>query len=202
MPSQAIYTIGHSNHPIEGFLALLAQHGIEAVADVRSAPYSKMYPQFSREALARALADAGVHYMFLGRELGARTNDPACYVDGKVSYARLARTAPFQRGLAQVKQESAERRVALMCAEKDPLTCHRAILVGRELAAQGAEVRHILAGGAVEPQADAERRLLDLAGLPREDLFLSREELIVQAHEIQGAKIAFAAEDAPGTALA
>lgn len=195
-----IYTIGHSNHGIEAFLGLLARHGIEELADVRSSPYSKMYPQFSREALSSSLAEAGIRYSFLGKELGARTTDASCYVAGKVSYAKLAQTAPFQRGLARVAEEARARRVALMCAEKDPLTCHRTILVARALSPLGVEVLHILGDGGIEPQAAAESRLLDLTGLPQEDLFLSREELIAEAHDIQGAKIAYTAGDLPGAA--
>jgi uncharacterized protein (DUF488 family) len=201
MPDTVIYTIGHSNHEIGAFLALLAQHGIEELADVRSSPYSKMYPQFSREALSRALAGAGVRYSFFGKELGARTTDASCYEAGKVSYVKLARTAPFQRGLAQVVADAGERRVALMCAEKDPLTCHRTILVARELAPLGVGVQHILADGAIEPHEAALSRLLDVVGLPQEDLFLSREELIAEAHAIQGAKIAYTTDELPGASL-
>lgn len=195
-----IYTAGHSNHALETFLGLLAQHGIEEVADVRSSPYSKRYPQFSREALSRALAEAGVQYTFFGKELGARTTDASCYVSGKVSYEKLARTAPFQQGLARVVEAARSRRVALMCAEKDPLTCHRTILVARELAPLGVTVLHILGDGSIEPHDAALARLLDLTGLPQEDLFLSRDELIATAHEIQGAKIAYTAGELPGAA--
>ena len=91
-----IYTIGHSNHPIDRFIALLQQHGIDAVGDVRSTPYSRFNPQFSKEKLQAALANAGIRYVFLGEELGARSKDPSCYDEtGRVSYAKLACNGPL-----------------------------------------------------------------------------------------------------------
>ena len=91
-----IYTVGHSNHPIEQFIGLLQPHGITAIADVRSTPYSRFNPQFRREKLQAALASAGIQYVFLGQELGARSEDPAVYdATGRVSYALLAKTEPF-----------------------------------------------------------------------------------------------------------
>src|SRR5689334_2499642 len=97
---EMIYTIGHSNHPIDRFIALLRQHGIEAVADVRSTPYSRFNPQFRKEKLQAALASAGIRYVFLGEELGARSKDPECYDEGgRVSYTRLASTDLFRRGI-------------------------------------------------------------------------------------------------------
>lgn len=192
---QTIFSIGHSNHSAETFVALLRQHGVEVLADVRSSPYSRLYPQFSKEALARSLAEHGLGYVFLGRELGARASDPNCYEHGKVSYARLARTPQFERGIAQVLDLAQTQRLSLMCAEKDPLTCHRIILVARALEARGIAVEHILADGTLETEAQAMARLLDLVKLPQDDLFMSRDELIAKACEIQGTKIAYVNED-------
>jgi uncharacterized protein (DUF488 family) len=87
-----VLTIGHSTHPIETFLGLLHQHGVTAVADVRSAPYSRFNPQFNKDALEHDLKEHGIRYVFLGRELGARSDDPSCYDKGRVQYGRLART--------------------------------------------------------------------------------------------------------------
>lgn len=99
-----ILTIGHSNHPIERFVTLLQQQRASAVADVRSTPYSRFNPQFGRERLRDALASAGIHYVFLGEELGARSADPACYdAEGRVSYAKLAATELFRRGLERLQ---------------------------------------------------------------------------------------------------
>ncbi len=117
-----IFTIGHSTHSAEVFLALLRQHGVEAVADVRSSPFSRFNPQFNREPLEQFLKANGIWYVFLGKELGARSEDRSCYLDGRVQYGRLAQTALFQSGLDRVQQGAARYRVALMCAEKEPLT--------------------------------------------------------------------------------
>ena len=155
-----VFTIGHSNHPLDGFLALLGAHRISAVADVRSAPRSRFNPQFDREALAAALEARGVRYVFLGRELGGRPADPACYdEDGRVVYERVAETPGFKSGIARVVDGAARHRIALMCAEKEPLDCHRTTLVARALAALGVEVAHILADGGLEPHARALERL-------------------------------------------
>ena len=104
--------------------------------------YSRMNAQFNREALRDLLKATNIAYVFLGRELGARSEDPECYVQGRVQYDRLARAALFQQGLTRVLQGREQHRIALLCAEKDPLTCHRGILVSRELAARGVDVEH------------------------------------------------------------
>jgi uncharacterized protein (DUF488 family) len=123
-----LYTIGHSTHSLEKFIALLKQQGITALCDVRSKPYSCMNPQFNRENLKRSLRENGIAYIFLGKELGARSEDPSYYVCGKVQYDRLARSALFQKGIIRVRSGMRDFRLALMCAEKDPLECHRTIL--------------------------------------------------------------------------
>ena len=128
-----LFTIGHSNHPAGRFLEMLRQHRIELIADVRSVPHSRRHPQFNREALAEELGQAGIGYEFLGRELGARADDPLLYEDGRVSYSRLAATGLFQFGLDRLRELAASRRTAIMCAEKEPLDCHRTLLVARNL---------------------------------------------------------------------
>ena len=159
MTKHPIFTIGHSNHSLEDFLALLSRHRIGAVADVRSVPWSRFNPQFNRNALKDALGRRGVHYVYLGRELGGRPQDPACYEDGRVRYALVARTAGFRDGIARVTGGAEEHRIALMCAEREPLRCHRTLLVARALDEGGVEVVHILAGGSVEAHAETMARL-------------------------------------------
>src|ERR1022692_3912904 len=89
--TKTIYTIGHSNSTTEHLLELLGQQGVTAIADVRSQPYSRFNPQFNREALASALKNSGLDYVFLGQELGARSEDPACYREGRgVDFGRRA----------------------------------------------------------------------------------------------------------------
>jgi uncharacterized protein (DUF488 family) len=194
MSNGGVFTIGHSNHTIEAFVGLLKQHGITALADVRSAPYSRFHSHFNKEALERALKAEGIRYVFLGRELGARSEDRSCYRNGRVSYPLLAQTGLFLQGLERVRAGAQNFRIALMCAEKEPLECHRTLLVGRSLAEGGMAVTHIHADGHLEAYADAMKRLLDLVGLPREDLFRSPEELLAEALERQEAKVAYADE--------
>jgi uncharacterized protein (DUF488 family) len=185
-----VYTVGHSNHPETVFLDLLRSQQIEAIADVRSAPYSRYNPQFDRETLKASLKDAGIQYAWLGKELGARSDDPACYLYGKVQYARLAETELFQSGVARVMDGARSRRVALLCAEKEPLECHRFVLVARWLVASGAEVRHLHADGLVESHEDAMERLLKLHGMGP-DLFRSTGQLYEDAYRMQEGRIAY-----------
>ena len=186
-----VYTIGHSNHPLTRFLHLLRVHRIDAIADVRSAPWSQRHPWFAREALQRALHARKVAYVFLGAALGARPSDPECTSDGRVSFAKLAARPAFRAGLERVVGGGASHRLALLCAEKDPLHCHRAILVGRELARRGVRVLHILADGSLERHEESERRLLALLGLAQGELFESPEHVLERAYDLQGERIAW-----------
>jgi len=192
--TRSVLTIGHSNHPVKAFVALLRQHGVTALADVRSAPYSRFAPQFNREALERSLKAHSIKYVFLGRELGARPDDRSCYENGRVQYARLARTDLFHSGLERVVRGANHYRIALMCAEKEPLECHRALLVARALDEVGVSVEHILPDGRLESHGDAMLRLLEVVGLPREDLFRSRRELITLALAQQEERVAYVDE--------
>lgn len=184
-----LYTLGHSVHPLERFGELLAAHGVDAVADVRSSPYSRYNPQYNRENLRASLRALGTAYVFLGEELGARSDDPACYENGRVSYLRLARTDPFRKGLDRVLEGMRKFRVALLCAEKDPLFCHRALLVSRRLAERGVAVAHIGPDAALETHEELETRLLRHLGLPERDLLRSREQVLDEAYARQNARI-------------
>lgn len=187
-----VYTIGHSTHSQEYFLGLLKQHGITALCDVRSGPYSRMNPQFNREQLEEALLVHGIAYRFLGKELGARSNDPTCYVHGKVQYDRLAQTKLFQYGLKRILRGLRDGfRVALVCAEKEPLDCHRTILVARHLAALSIPVLHIHAGGNLETHDAALERLARMLNVPERDMFLSHEDLLAEAYRRQEERIAY-----------
>jgi uncharacterized protein (DUF488 family) len=188
-----LYTIGHSNGTAEHLLELLAQHGVTAVADVRSQPYSRFNPQFNREDLARALKDAGLGYVFLGQELGARSGDPACYREGRAQYALMAATAIFERGIERLLGLAENSCVAILCAEKEPLVCHRTILIGRYLHERGVHVRHILEDGSVEAHEALVQRLLALHGMQENNLFYGRDELIAQAYELQAEQIEYSA---------
>jgi uncharacterized protein (DUF488 family) len=189
--SDCAYTIGHSTHEPERFLELLRAHGITAVGDVRSNPYSRMNPQYNREPLNAILTGERIAYLFLGRELGARTEDPSCYERGKVQYELLARTELFRAGLQRVREGMTRYRLALMCAEKEPLECHRGILVARELEAAGIAVHHILADGSLESHVNSMARLRERLELPESDLFRTAQEVLEDAYRTQGARIAY-----------
>lgn len=187
-----IYTVGHSNHPIEHLVALLQQHGVQALADVRSNPYSRFNPQYNRTRLQASLATVGIQYVFLGEELGARSQDPACYdEEGRVSYAKLARTPLFRKGIERLQTGMRQHRIAIMCAERNPLECHRTILVARELEKVGIPVTHILHDGTLESNRHAMERLATELKLATTDLFRSAEELIEDAYEAQGRKMGY-----------
>jgi uncharacterized protein (DUF488 family) len=189
-----IYTVGHSTHEVDHFIGLLKMHGITAIADVRSSPYSRMNPQYNRENLQRSLAEHNIQYVFLGKELGARSDDPACYQDGKVQYVKLAETDQFKSGIERLSLGSKTLTISLMCAEKEPLECHRSILVARQLHKAGFDIGHIHADGTLENHSDAVLRLLKDLKLGNGDLFMSEEEIIAKAYEKQENRIAYVAE--------
>jgi len=191
--SQKLFTIGHSRHALPRFLDLLQMHQISAVGDVRSTPYSRMNPHFSREPLRRELKRHNIAYVFLGDELGGRSSDPSCYdAEGRVQYDRISDTEDFQRGLRRIREGMQRHRIALMCAEKDPLTCHRTILVCRHLRKEcDLSIVHILADGQAEPHEESERRLLRLARKEQGDLFKSFYEQLEEAYDYQGLRIAY-----------
>ena len=187
-----IYTIGHSNHEMEAFIALLRGHGVTCLADVRSHPYSRMYPQYCHDALKAALRQNAMAYIFLGRELGARSGNPACYDEsGKVRFELLAQEPGFAQGIARLQEGMRAHCIALMCAEKDPLDCHRAILVARHLGLAGVEVGHILAHGQVETHADMESRMLQALKMSGQDMFCTRGQILAEAYIRQGRRIAY-----------
>ncbi|WP_027405413.1 DUF488 domain-containing protein [Aquaspirillum serpens] len=189
-----VYTVGHSNHTIDNFLDLLERNGVTALADVRSSPFSRHNPQFNKDVLSAELKKRGIAYVFVGKELGARSDDLSCYEGGKVRYGRLARTSIFKTGIERVLTGAQKYRIALMCAEKEPLDCHRTLLISRALEQRGVSIVHILADGSTETHAQTMSRLLDLVGLPQEDMFYSRDELIAKACELQEEKIAYVDE--------
>jgi uncharacterized protein (DUF488 family) len=191
----ALFTIGHSTHTQGRFIALLKKHGVTALCDVRSMPYSRRNPQFNKENLERDLLAAGVSYVFLGKELGARSEDPACYEAGKVQYDRLAQTEIFRQGLDRIEEGMKKYRLVLMCAEKEPLECHRTVLVARHLEASSLVIQHIHADGSLENHEDALSRLLRRFHLPAHDMFRSRADTLADAYRLQEERIAYERRD-------
>lgn len=190
-----LYTIGYAPHEPESFADILRRHGVTAVADVRSAPYSRFKPEFGKKRLQVWLPEAGIEYVWLGEQLGPRYDDPAVYRDGRADYELIAEHPKFEQGVDRLLQGMQKFTVALMCAEKDPLSCHRAILVARHMKAH-ADIRHILADGSVEPHQETEKRLMalfqkDQAPLPGIEEPLSLDD----AYRLQGARMAWKNKD-------
>ncbi len=147
----SFFTLGHSNHSIEAWLALVRRHGIEVVVDTRSSPYSKYVPQFDKELIQRSLEEAGIRYRFLGAELGGRPANPAYYdASGRVLYSRLRDDPLFQAAIARLESGMERFRMALLCGEEDPAHCHRRLLIGRVLCERGHTMQHIRGDGRLE----------------------------------------------------
>ncbi len=195
-----LFTIGHSDHELPALLALLRRHAVDAVADVRSHPYARYHTQFNREPLAEALQQAGLRYVFLGRELGARRAEAEAYVGRQARYDRIVRLPAFVEGLARIRRGVATHRIALLCAERDPITCHRTILICRQLRADPLEICHIREDGQLESTEQVELRLLEVVGLPPSDLFRSREELVEEAYDRQAGQLAYVQTETPDAA--
>lgn len=185
-------TVGHSSHSFLTLIQLLNRHGVTAVADVRSQPHSR-FPHFTRGALEAGLKAEGLGYVFLGKELGARRDESECYIDNRADYERITQLPAFTSGIERLERGAQSHVIALMCAEKDPLDCHRTLLVARHLSRRGASIAHILADGALESQADAKRRLVQMTGaqLTLFEPNLSEEELIQRAYDQRGLQIAY-----------
>ena len=203
-----LFSIGHSNYEMGVFISLLQKHGVTAIADVRSYPYSRFLPHFSRAALEEALAKEGIRYVFLGRELGARSSNQECYVDGKAMYEKIATTDTFHEGVQRVLNGLKKYKLSLMCAEKDPLTCHRAVLVCQHLRHFDLHISHILKNGDLESHDHLEERMLtkhgftEFEGIREEQGQLSlfaqqsnslptRKECLEKAYKLQGDEIAY-----------
>ena len=142
------------------FVGLLRQHGIQTLADIRSIPASRRMPWFSREPLAVALKEAGIRYVWMGDRLGGKPRDPALHgSDGGVDYAAVRATPRFQNGMELLGNTAAASSTAIMCAEEDPMHCHRWLLLGPAMAERHMEVLHIRGDGRVESMAPVQNRL-------------------------------------------
>jgi uncharacterized protein (DUF488 family) len=148
-----IYTIGHSNHPWERFLALLSAAKIRTLIDVRSYPRSR-WPQYNRDVLKTGLDAVGIEYRFFGAALGGRGPSQ------DVRYQDIAETAEFGKAMTTVIAIAEQSRAVLMCSEHEPLQCHRCLLLGRNLAERNHNIIHILRDGQMERHTETEKRLL------------------------------------------
>lgn len=149
-----IYTIGYGERTLVALLAVLQRYQIEYLVDVRTAPYSRYKPEFSKAELSAALRQQGFKYLFMGDQLGGRPTDPTCYTDGKVDYDKVQATAAYQQGIERVRSAFAQQqRIVLLCSEGKPEQCHRSKLIGATLDKLGIPLVHI--DEADEPQSQA-----------------------------------------------
>jgi len=190
-----LFTVGHSNIPIERFVVLLQRSGVTAVADVRSVPLSRRFPWFSKNNLARPLSREGIGYLAMGDVLGGRPRVERLFHDGVADYEAMAKAPQYQDGLARLTAEAARSRVCLMCAEREPLDCHRCLLVARSLAERGLAVGHILHDGAIEPHAETERRLLALADESCDLFAHGQRERLAAAYRRRAHAVAYRRKD-------
>lgn len=193
---EQVWTIGHSNHPYDRFSDLLREAGITAIADVRTAPFSRYSPHFNSDELCSSLRRDGIAYVFLGKQLGGRPASRRFYSNEVADYEAIAATDEFREGLDRVVDGAHRHRVALMCSEQNPLDCHRCLLIGRALAQRGVQVNHLLADGRTMSHSEAQQELLRLTGRDEEDLLMSLDERLATAYRERARKVAFQEQSA------
>lgn len=189
--SATILSIGHSNLAYEEFVARLKHAGATAVADVRTSPFSRHFPQYGRDVLKASLARDGIAYVFLGRELGGRPERADQYTDGVADYEKMARAPAFLAGLERLKHGARTYRIAMMCSERSPLDCHRCLLVSRALRQDGIEVEHIVEGPSRVSQGQIETQLLAMADKVNTDMFADEAQLLADAYRDRARRVAF-----------
>ncbi|MBM4097288.1 MAG: DUF488 domain-containing protein [Planctomycetes bacterium] len=185
MPGR-IFTLGHSTLDIDSFVELCQSAEIDAIADVRSVPYSRMAPQHNRETIQSAFEGRRLVYVYMGNLLGGRPTRPSLFNNnGRADYVAMRQSSEFMEGIARIRKGLEQFNIGLMCGEEDPVTCHRALLIAPALAAIGLPPSHLRKGGRLESHRQFEDRLLEANGvmLSQGDLFLNRQTLVEQAIE-------------------
>ena len=161
-PNQC-FTIGYGDFPIDRFVGILQNVGIDTIIDVRSVPYSRFNPHFNRENLDKSLKEKDIHYQFMGDRIGGRYTDPGLlFLNGNVNYRKVRDSEPFHEGISQLLSIIASgKKIALMCAEKEPECCHRFSLISPVLQAKGISVIHIRPDGQLQTNEELERELVN-----------------------------------------
>lgn len=192
-----LFSIGHSNIAAERFIGMLRGAGVDAVADVRSIPFSRRFPWFSARSLAARLQQQGMPYLAFGDALGGRPREVDLYRDGIADYEAMAKRGEFRAGLDRLLDFAARHRLCLMCAEREPLDCHRCLLVARALVERGLAVGHVLHDGTIEPHQATEARLLAESGA--DDLFVTgQNERLAAAYRRRARAVAYRAPSFKG----
>jgi uncharacterized protein (DUF488 family) len=191
MPACDLFSIGHSNMAAERFIALLHSVGVTAVADVRSIPGSRRFPWFSKRSLAGHLERERIAYALMGDTLGGRPLGADLFRGGIADYEAMAMQPQFQGGIDRLIDVTAHARVCMMCAEREPLECHRCLLVARSLAGRGLTVGHILADGTIEAHTATEQRLLQLHAGCRDLFATGHGNELAAAYRRQAHRVAY-----------
>lgn len=158
--AQPIYTVGYGARTLEALVEILKTHRISTVVDVRSAPYSRFKPEFSKDALERTLKQHGLRYLYLGDALGGRPADPDCYVDDRVDYERVKQKDSYRSGIERLRAAWQRGvRFVILCSEGKPEQCHRSKLIGESLAALAIPVAHIDENDQLRSQVEILERL-------------------------------------------
>jgi len=199
MSAFELFSIGHSNIPAERFVAMLRAADVGAIADVRSTPASRFCPWFSGKNLAPLLADEGIGYRYYGDALGGRPRTQNLYCDGVADYEAMAQQPDFIAGIERLCADGAKSttgHICVMCAERDPLDCHRCLLVARAFAERGMTIGHILHDGRIESHEAIERRLLELAAEDRDLFVTGQNEQLAAAYRRRARAVAYRAKGA------
>ncbi|MBR4341284.1 MAG: DUF488 domain-containing protein [Lachnospiraceae bacterium] len=195
-----LYTIGHTNHSHEAFLELLEKYKITYLLDVRSTPFSQFTSQFNKDVISKFLQSKNIKYFHMGKYFGARPEDKTLYTkDNYLDFEKMRASELFQKGMNNViKGLKDGENIALMCTEKDPLDCHRAIMVARGFELNGIDINHILPDGSLQSQKELNDRLLDKYYPDRFQLSLisniseiPEDELLIEAYRQRNREIGY-----------
>ncbi|WP_417827560.1 DUF488 family protein [Thalassospira sp.] len=171
---KTIFTVGYAGHDRTSLLALFKAHRITAVADIRTFKRSSYWTAFDSDAFGPFLRENGIAYVFMGDVMGGKPQDPGLYPDGQLDYGLMAARSDFKSGIDRLVSGAEKYRICLMCAEKDPLDCHRTLLIAPALRAAGIDLCHLV-DGRVETQSETDARMIALNGGDVPDLFAQAE---------------------------
>jgi uncharacterized protein (DUF488 family) len=200
-----LFTVGYTSFTLPQMLEVISDYGIDVVVDVRSNPFSAHYPDYNKNIFESVLRKHKISYHNYAEEFGAQQTDIKYYSkDGYLDFELFAKSEPFLKGFARIDESvKSGDSVMLMCAEKDPAQCHRAVMISKVFANNGYDVKHLLQDGTIKSQSDIETQLLDkyFPNRMQQSIFeddVSEKELIARAYQRRNSEIGYRIEDAKG----
>ena len=196
-----IFTIGYSGFTVNEFINTLKNNGVSVVIDVRSLPYSQYYASYNRENISKLLENNKIYYRNYISEFGARQENRNYYPHGYLDFEMFSKSEQFLSGVRKLEKSMQQNyTIALMCSEKDPMMCHRTIMVARTFHLSGYKVVHLLPNGKIMSQTDVEERLLDKYFPDRGQICmfsenLSMQEYVTEAYKRQNMSIGYTIEE-------